>query len=199
MVIIYQQMLRIGIMSIVLTVFALADAGADVVTDWNERAGEIVVSAQMGPLPAERVLAMVQASVYEAVNAITRRYPVTDLELEAASGASMEAAVAAANHAVLTELVPSHRSAVDRLYQTALAAIADGAAKVGGVVVGEQAAAAILARRTHDGAETGESYRPSTNAGTYVPTVVPETPQWRYRRPWLMTGPAQFRPGPPRS
>jgi hypothetical protein len=151
----------------------------------------------MGPLPAERALAMVQASVYEAVNAITRRYPVSDMKLETASGASVEAAVAAANHAILTKLVPSHRNAIDRLYQTALAAIGDGPAKAGGVAVGEQAAAAILARRANDGAAASESYRPTTSPGTYVPTVIPEAPQWRFRQPWLMTGPAQFRPGPP--
>lgn len=197
MVITYRQILRAGIMSILLTASALSDARADAVTEWNERAGDIVVSAEMGPLPAERALAMVQASVYEAVNAITRRYPLSDLKLEAASGASVEAAVAAANHAVLTKLVPSHSTALDRLYQAALAAIPDGAAKAGGVAVGEEAAAAILALRINDGAAAGESYRPYTSAGTYVPTVIPEAPQWRYRKPWLMTGPAQFRPGPP--
>ena len=30
-----------------------------------------------------------------------------------------------------------------------------------------------------------------------MPTVIPEVPQWQDRKPWLMTGPAQFRPGPP--
>jgi hypothetical protein len=197
MMITYQRLLRAGIIAVLLTASALSDAKADAVTEWNERAGEIVVSVQMGPLPAERALAMVQASVYEAVNAITRRYPVSDLKLEAASGASVEAAVAAANHAILTKLAPSHQTAIDRVYQAALAAIADGPAKAGGVAVGEQAAAAILARRANDGAGAGESYRPATSAGTYVPTVIPEAPQWRYRKPWLMTGPAQFRPGPP--
>lgn len=72
---------------------------------------------------------MVQASVYEAVNASTRRYPVGRLTLEAASGTSVEAAVAAANHAVLATLVPSHRTAIDRLYQAALTAITEGTAR----------------------------------------------------------------------
>ena len=46
-------------------------AKADAVSNWNKRAGDIVVNANIGPLPAERALAIVQASVYEAVNAIT--------------------------------------------------------------------------------------------------------------------------------
>ena len=46
---------------------------ADAVTDWNKQAGDIVVAAGIGPLPAERALAIVHAAVYEAVNAITQR------------------------------------------------------------------------------------------------------------------------------
>ena len=34
-------------------------------------------------------------------------------------------------------------------------------------------------------------------AGIYVPTVAPAVLQWPLRKPWLMTSPAQFRPGPP--
>ena len=30
-----------------------------------------------------------------------------------------------------------------------------------------------------------------------MPTVIPVAPQWPQRNPWLMTSPAQFRPGPP--
>ena len=190
-------MLRAGLVALLLTAPALSDARADVVTEWNEKAGAIVVKAGIGPLPAERALAMVQASVYEAVNAITQRYPVSDLKLEAAPGASVEAAVAAANHGVLTKLVPSQQATIDRQYQEALAAIPDGPAKTTGIAIAEKAVTGILTRRMNDGAAVGESYRPHTRGGTYVPTVIPEAPQWRYRTPWLMANPSQFRPGPP--
>jgi len=170
---------------------------ADAVTDWNQRAGDIVVNANIGPLPAERALAIVQTSVYEAVNAITQRYPISDVKLRAAPGASIEAAVAAANRTALTKLVPSRQAEIDSAYQAALTAIADEAAKVNGIAVGEEAAAAVLALRIDDGATASESYRPYTKAGVYVPTVLPEAPQWMYRKPWLMTQPSQFRPAPP--
>jgi len=170
---------------------------ADAVTDWNQRAGDIVVNANIGPLPAERALAIVQTSVYEAVNAITQRYPISDVKLQAAPGASIEAAVAAANRTALTKLVPSRQTEIDSVYHAALTAIADEAAKIRGIAVGEEAAAAVLALRIDDGATAGESYRPYTQAGVYVPTVLPEAPQWMYRKPWLMTQPSQFRPGPP--
>jgi hypothetical protein len=143
------------------------------------------------------VLAIVHTAVYEVANAITKRYPASGLTPEAAPGASVEAAIAAASHATLTKLVPSQQAAIDSAYHAALARIADGPAKTTGLAVGEQAAAAILAGCADDGAATGETYRPHTTAGVYVPTVIPVVPQWPQRRPWLMTSPAQFRPGPP--
>ena len=195
--IVCSRILRVSLIALLLSASALSDACADAVTEWNEQAGGIVVKAGLGPLPAERALAMVQASVYEAVNAITQRYPVSDLKLETASWASVEAAVAAANRAMLTKLVPSQQAIIDHAYQAAMRAIADGSAKSNGIAVGEKAVAGILARRANDEAAAGESYRPQARAGTYVPTVIPEAPQWRYRTPWLMTNPSQFRPGSP--
>ncbi len=192
-----QQALVGAITAIFLIMSALSDARADAVTEWNQRAGNIVVNANIGPLPAERALAIVHASVYEAVNAITQRYPVSSVKLEAATGASVEAAVAAANYAALTQLAPSQQVAIDNEYQAALAIITDGVAKARGIAVGEKAVAAVLALRANDGATAGESYRPYTKAGVYVPTVIPEAPQWMYRKPWLMIHPAQFRPAPP--
>jgi len=171
-------------------------ASADIVTEWNVTAGEIVSADRPGPPPANRTMAIVQAATYDAVNAITRRYPSTP-RVDAAPGASIEAAVAAANRAVLTELVPSQRAAIDSAYQRELARIPAGAARADGIAVGERVAAAVLAARADDGAAAREAYRPRTAAGVYVATTTPAVPQWPQRRPWLMTSAAQFRPGPP--
>ena len=172
-------------------------ASADAICDWNIKVGEIVVSARMGPPPANRALAIANTAVYEAVNAITKRYPAGALNLEAAPGASVDAAIAAANRTALAKLLPSQQAAIDGAYQVALARIAEGASKTSGIALGEQAAAAILAMRADDGAAAGETYRPQTAAGVYVPTVIPAVPHWPQRKPWLMTSPSQFRPGPP--
>jgi hypothetical protein len=172
-------------------------ARADVVTDWNIKAGEIVVDAKGAPPTAFRVFAITQTAVYEAVNAITKRYPASRLKLETAPGASLDAAVAAANRATLVKLVPSQQAAIETAYQAALAKVADGPAKAAGIALGEQAAASILALRADDGATGAESYRPFTTAGVYVPTVIPAVPQWPQRKPWLMTSAAQLRPDPP--
>jgi len=172
-------------------------AQADVVTDWNVKANAIIVEAKLGPPPGWRVLAIVDTAVYEAVNAITGRYPASGLPLEAAPGASVEAAVASANHGTLAKLVPSQQAAIDSAYQAALAMIADSPAKSEGMAVGEKAAGAILAWRADDSISMEETYRPYTIAGVYVPTIIPVISQWPQRKPWLMTSPSQFRAGPP--
>ena len=159
------------------------NANADVITDWNIKAGEIVTESKLGTPPAIRAMAIVQTSVYEAVNAT-------------APGASVDAAVAAANRATLTKLMPSQQALIDAAYQAALVQIADGPAKTAGIAVGEQAAAAVLARRADDGALPAESYR-HPSARPYVPTAPPAVTQWSQRKPWLMASAAQFRPGPP--
>src|SRR6266446_1002589 len=172
-------------------------AVADVVTDWNVTAADITVAAGQGPPPANRTLALVQTAVYEAVNAITKRYPPDRATPNAVPDASVAAAVAAANRAMLSRLLPSQQAAIDKAYGGALAAVADGPAKTAGIAVGEQAAAAVLAWRADDNAGASERYRPATTAGAYVPTMIPSVPHWPERKPWVMASCDQFRPGPP--
>jgi len=95
------------------------------------------------------------------------------------------------------KLVPSRRRAIDSLYEHALRLVEDGPTKSGGIAVGEKAADAVLAARAEDVSPSGESYRPFTVPGEYVPTLIPVATQHPNRKPWLMTNPAQFRPGPP--
>jgi hypothetical protein len=187
---------QIALAATLLAGFAV-DARADAITDWNIKAGELVVASKLGTPPAIRVIALVQTAVYEAINAVTRRYPDGPLQLERAHGASVDAAVAAANRATMTKLMPSQQASIDAAYQAALAKIADGPAKTAGIAVGEEAAAAVLAQRADDGTTSAEAYRPHTTAGAYVPTAAPAAPHWAQRKPWLMTSAAQFRPGPP--
>lgn len=185
--------------AVVLACVGVSMAKADAVTDWNTKANDILAAAKLPPHPSYRTMAIVQAAVYEAVNAITQRYPRTGVTLRAPRGASVEAAVAAANHAVLSKLVPTQQASIDSAYQAALSVIPAVEAKTAGVAAGEKAAAAILAWRADDGAAAAEGYRPRTTAGAYVPTAVPAAPQWPQRKPWVMASADQFRPGPPPS
>ena len=180
----------------IVTLLGCPQAWADAVTEWNIKAGGIITEAKPNPPVAYRVMAIMHAAVYEATNAITQRYG-SGLKLEAAQGASIDAAVAAASRASLLKLLPTQRAAIDAAYEAALGKLPDCPSKTDGVVVGEKAAAAVLAMCVDDGAATTETYRPLTTPGAYVPTVVPVVSHWPRRKPWLMTTPDQFRPGPP--
>jgi len=171
-------------------------AQADAVTEWNLQAGVILAEARPNPPVANRIMALVQTAVFEAANGITGRYG-TNPKAQLAPGASVEAAVAAANRITLLRLLPAQRPSIEAAYEAALAKVPSGPARAEGVRVGEGAAEAVLARRLDDGAATPEAYRPATRPGAYVPTALPVVPQWAGRRPWLMASPDQFRPGPP--
>ena len=174
----------------------MLNAHADVITDWNTKAGDIVVESKLGTPPAVRVMAVAQTAVYSAVSGITQSHP-RGAPPAGTQGASVDAAVAAANRTVLVRLLPNQQASIDAAYQAALATIPEGQAKAAGLVAGERAALAVLAQRANDAVVTVETYRPHTTAGAYVPTASPAGPQWPQRTTWLMTSAAQFRPGPP--
>jgi hypothetical protein len=78
-----------------------------------------------------------------------------------------------------------------------LATIPDGAAKSDGVKLGEAVAAKVLEARASDGHDAADAYRPRTTPGVYVPTAITLASAWPNVKPFAMTNPSQFRPGPP--
>lgn len=185
-----------GLLLISLLVLA-PTVRADVVTDWNQKAIEILVAQQLGNAAAGP-LALLQTAEFEAVNAITQKYPKgASPTLKAPPGASVEAAIAAVNRAVLLKAAPSQQAATEAAYQAALAAVADGKPKADGVALGEQAVAELVARRATKAADM-VYYRPVTSPGMYVPTVVPVAGDAApVTLCWVLERVDQFRPGPP--
>jgi len=171
-------------------------AHADVVTDANAKAAEIASKSPATP-PAVRTMAIVQVSIFDAVSAITGRYPALRAKITAPRDASVDAAVAAATRSVLSKLMPAQQAAIDADYQALLKSVPDGRAKDDGIKVGEQAATAVVAACAEDGYNAPNTYRPHTAPGVYVPTMFPAVPHWGKRKPWVMTSGDQFRPGPP--
>jgi hypothetical protein len=180
-----------------LMILAVAPAArADIVTDANAKAADVVSRIPAPPITV-RAMAIVQVSVFEAVNAITGRYPPQRAKLAAAPGASVDAAVASATRTALVKLMPALQQVIDGDYQALLKAVPDGPAKTAGIALGEQAANAIVTMCADDGALSPDVYRPHAAPGVYVPTVTPATPHWGKRRPWVMPRGDHFRPGPP--
>ena len=180
---------------VVTTLTGASSVQADVVTDANAKAADIASKHPATP-PAVRIMAFVQVSVFEAVNAITGRYPPLQAKISAAPGASVDAAVLAATRTALSKLMPTQQAAIDADYEAALKLLPDGPAKTNGIAVGEQAATACVAR-LDEGLGLADTYRPHGAPGVYVPTLLPAVPNWGKRKPWVMTSGLQFRPGPP--
>jgi hypothetical protein len=170
---------------------AAAQARADVITDWNTVASDVIAQSRIGTPPAMRIMAIVQTAVHEAVDATQSQHRADGAAVAA------DAAVAAANRATLVRLLPQQEAAINAAYRAALAKLGDGPATTAGVATGEEAAARVLAWRAKDGADGADRYRPHAAPGAYVPTVGVAVPQWPQRKPWLMVDGAQFRPGPP--
>src|SRR6185295_5341572 len=80
-------------------------------------------------------------------------------------------------------------------------AVNDMTARANGVIVGQQIAAEIIARRQDDGATSYVSYAAGTGPGVWQPTypayMSAENPQWAMLKPFLMTSDNQFRPAGP--
>ena len=127
-------------------------ASGNVVTRWNAVAMQ-VLPVEPGLLQDSRAYAILHAAVHDAVNGVKRRYRPYTADLYS-PGASLDAAVAAAARDVLVALSPSQAVPVEFAYAAALLGIADGPAKTAGIALGQQSAAANLARRLGDGLES---------------------------------------------
>jgi len=172
-------------------------ARSDEISVWNTRAEAIAAEKRLLPPPNARGMAMLHVAMFEAVNAIDRRYAPYKLKLTADRNASKDAAAAAAAHDVLVALHPDQAAIIDSALAASLAKIADGEAKTRGIDIGRRAATEIVALRASDGSNAPESYRPFTSPGVYVPTVIPVSSTYGKAAPWVMASGSQFRPAPP--
>src|SRR5213076_1046445 len=145
---------------------------ADAVLDWNETAASAAFAPGLDNLTdgcvdalhESRIFAMMHAAIHDALNAIERWSEPYALDDQAPAGSSPEAAVAAAAHDVLLDVFPQLPSnlgltpaaatdLVEAAYVAALAAIPDTPAKAQGILIGQAAAAAVLALRAADGTD----------------------------------------------
>ena len=176
------------------TVFVRA-ARADVIMDWNAKGDAIAAEKQV--LLQTRVMSMLHIAMFEAVNAIERKYAPYKLTLSADRTTSKDAAAAAAAHDVLLAIYPDQETMLDAALSASLSGIPESDGKAKGIALGKEAAEGVIALRANDGTGAQESYRPHTKAGVYVPTVTPLFSTFGASTPWVMTSGSQFRPGPP--
>lgn len=162
---------------------------------------------QLGPTRSSRALAMVHLAVFDAVNAICRRYPGYSGTLPALADSSKDAAIAQAAHDVLVALYRQQAARIDGWLAADLAKLPSGRATLNGIDTGRRAAAAILALRTGDGASpddpvVGVDYFPAVAPGQWRPDPVSRIPialgaSWGRVRPFVLPSVAPLRAPPP--
>jgi len=122
------------------------------------------LSETQGPPASARVLAIVHAAMFDALNSIEQRYAEYITTAPNADGASVDAAVAQAAHDTLAALIPGGASFYTTALNETLSRVPDGDAKTRGIAVGQAVAQAILTAREND---------PDFLYGTYTPTGAP--------------------------
>ncbi len=171
------------------------------VIDWNGTAVSSVLKAGLPPTTGVIHMAYVHLAMYDAVNAVERRYRPYGPVFATDPGASVSAAVAAASHKVLTHYFPNQAADLDAAYAAALDVVTDAAARDEGVAAGEKAGDQILAMRANDGLFAAVSYTPMPGPGEWQPTppafLPAQTPQIAVMTPFTMESASQLRPGAP--
>jgi hypothetical protein len=181
-------------------------SGPNAVSYWNEVASATVnLPGTTTGTPEEQRpsysvdLATVHVAIYDAVMAIAGTHePYAITPASANSGASQEAAIAAASYRVLSGLFPSRSAQYQGAYDSYLLTLPDGTAKTQGLAIGAEVAAGILALRANDGRSVVLApYVPGTEAGQFR-GVNPVNRYAPFIKPFSLVTLAQFRaPVPP--
>jgi hypothetical protein len=132
-------------------------ARADEVTDWNAHLLNALITGNATGLLPTRHAAIVQSSVYDAVNGIEQRYEPIHVQPASDPGASKRAAAVQAAYASLLHLFPGQQADLDAKRAASLAAIASEESAehsqsiARGIEWGQHVADEIWAWRSTDG------------------------------------------------
>src|SRR6185436_4631531 len=172
-------------------------AQADVITDWNQTAIDVMKAANVAGNPWTRSMALMNVAMSDAVNTVQSRYARFGAAIPPESRASAEAAAAGAAREMLQRLYPGQKAAIDKAYAVSLTAIPEGSARDAGVALGEKLAVLLYTDRQNDATSAPDAYRPVTTPGVWIPTVPPIFPQYATAKPWGLDRADQFRPAAP--
>jgi len=191
---------------IALAVLLPAAARADEVTDWNQVFFRAALIGASTPLVVTRQAAIVQASVFDTVNGIARRYTPIHVAPAGPAGASKDAAAAQAAYTALVALFPTQKATFDARLAVSMQEIGShesSASVAAGVAWGTTVANAIMAWRAADGfTPAPPPFLGGTAVGQWRPTppafASGAGPQFATMVPWVILAHDQFRPaGPP--
>jgi hypothetical protein len=173
----------------------------DVVIAWNRALIAAIRADKLNVGLASRAMAMVMASMYDAVNDIDHAHAVYLTDATVPPTTSGVASASAAAYEVLVALFPDQKARFDATLSESLATVPDGQAKTDGLALGERVAAEMLASRSNDGSNAEPVYKVGTEPGQWRPTPPDYTiawgPAWGQVKPFAIPSAADFQPPPP--
>ena len=180
-------------------------APPDPVLEWIDVMNTTVLTAGTAPNVTSRVVALVSASVFDAVNGIEPRFRPLQVRPEAPHNASQRAAAIQAAYAILLNLYPAQSGTLTIRRNASLEALAStekAESIAAGVAWGQTVADAIWTSRLTDGfTPPPPSFLGAPVVGVWRPTPPANasgaTPQIATMTPWVLTRPSQFRLPPP--
>ena len=182
---------------------AAAPASADTVCEWIEFS-ESIARASTPPQDAprtgehDRAGTQVTLAMFEALNAIDRRYETFLGMAQGDRTASQEAAAATAAYQVLLAHYPGQKAALDDSHNVTMLGITDATTRERGKAIGEAAAKLALAAGGIDPARAAVPYRPRTASGVWTATQLPVIQPYTFTfRPWVLKSWDEVRPAPP--
>lgn len=205
--------LRLVLIAIfIASMFSVAALASDPVLDWIAITNNTVINTGTGPLVTVRLVAMVSASVFDAVNGIRNEYRPLIVKPAASHHASANAAAIQAAYAILVRQYPALAASLTDQRDASIAALTDNPNSVqAGVNWGQAVADAVWANRLTDGmAPPPPPFEgvlgivgTSAAVGAWRPTPLLNmpgaAPQFASLTPWVLRRPSQFRPAPPNS
>src|SRR6266436_3109883 len=180
-------------------------APPDPVLEWIDVMNTTVLTAGAAPNVTSRVVALVSASVFDAVNGIEPRFRPLQVRPEAPHNASQRAAAIQAAYAILLNLYPAQSGTLTIRRNASLEALAStekAESIAAGVAWGQTVADAIWTSRLTDGfTPPPPPFLGAPVVGVWRPTPPANasgaTPQIATMTPWVLTRPSQFRLPPP--
>ena len=192
--------------------FSPSAYASDPVLDWIAITNDTAIATGSNPLATSRVLSLVSASVYDAVNGIEPRYEPLHVRPDAPRHASARAAAVQAAYAILIKIYPQLTASLTAQHDQSIAALGakeDSNSIQAGMSWGQAVADAMWAYRLSDGVAPppppfvgvlGIVGSPAA-IGVWRPTPLVNAPgagpQYATMTPWVLTRPSQFRLPPP--
>ena len=190
--------MRYTLIAAALAVAPLSPANADIITNWADYAVKLgsanTLSAETLPCNSQFAAAM-----FEAANAVDRRYEPLLGMAPATGKASVDVAVIAAARDVLLAHYPDKKARIVENAAFALDALKVPAeVRANSERIGAEAARLALTRAQLDKSVPLKDYRPRTSPGVWIGASLPAfQPFFQAMRPWAIGRVDAVRPPPP--